>query len=239
MKILGFDSAGKTAGVAVWHDGTILYEANLRAGLTHSQTLLPLCAQALAQTGLTLSDIDFLALNLGPGSFTGLRIGLATAKGLCFARDISCIGVSTLESLAYSLPVDGNVVCALDARRREVYAAAFSRKDGVVTRLCADEAMPVERLEYVLQTMQGPIYLMGDGALLVKEAFSSNGSLQVAEAFARLGSGAGVCLCAAKHLDEAVQVQALSPDYLRLSQAQRERAERLAAEKAVSDQQQT
>lgn len=235
MKILGFDSAGKTAGVAVWHDGTILYEANLRAGLTHSQTLLPLCRQALEQTGLSLSDIDFLAFNLGPGSFTGLRIGLATAKGLCFPRNISCIGVSTLESLAYSLPVEGNVVCALDARRREVYAAAFCRKDGVVTRLCPDEAMPVERLAPVLQTMQGPIYLMGDGASLVQEAFSWNHSLQMVEPFACLGGGAGVCLCGVQHVSEAVEARVLTPDYLRLSQAQRERAERLAAEKAVSD----
>lgn len=232
MKILGFDSAGKTAGVAVWQDGTILYEANLRAGLTHSQTLLPLCRQALAQTGLSLDDVDLLAFNLGPGSFTGLRIGLAAAKGLCFSRGIPCVGVSTLESLAYSLPVEGNVVCALDARRREVYAAAFCRKDGAVMRLCADEAMPVERLEPVLQTMHGPVYLMGDGAAPVQEAFSSKFVFQPLEPFARLGGAAGICLCAAQHKDEAVQADVLTPDYLRLSQAQRERAQRLSEQQS-------
>lgn len=233
MKILGFDSAGKTAGVAIWQDGNILYEVNLRAGLTHSQTLLPLCCQALAQTGLSLADIDFLAFNLGPGSFTGLRIGLATAKGLCFSRAIPCIGVSTLESLAYSLPVNGNVLCALDARRREVYAAAFCRKEGVAARICADEAMPVERLEPVLQDMQGPIYLMGDGAALVQEAFSPKFVFQPLEPMVSLGSAAGVCLCAAQHRNEAVQADVLTPDYLRLSQAQRERAQRLSAQQSV------
>ncbi len=234
MKILGFDSAGKAAGAAVWDDGTILYEANLRAGLTHSQTLLSLCEQALSQTQLRLSDIDFMALNLGPGSFTGLRIGLASAKGLCFADDIPCIGVSTLESLAYALPVEGNVLCALDARRREVYAAGFRRTSGGVLRLSEDKAAPVEALRPVLEQMEGPIYLMGDGAHSVYEQFAKEFPVCDPHLLSGQGTAAGVCMCAASHAAQALDAEILTPDYLRLSQAQRERAERLAAQQQAN-----
>ncbi len=116
MTVLGLDCAGKTAGVALCRDGELFYESRLCAGFTHSETLLPLCEEALRACRLSLQDISLLAVTAGPGSFTGLRIGLATVKGLAFAHGTPCAGVSTLEALAFCAPPVGSCVCALDAR---------------------------------------------------------------------------------------------------------------------------
>ena len=138
MTVLGLDCAGKTAGVALCRDGELFYESRLCAGFTHSETLLPLCEEALRACRLSLQDISLLAVTAGPGSFTGLRIGLATVKGLAFAHGTPCAGVSTLEALAFCAPPVGSCVCALDARRGEVYHAGFSMgPQGPFARTCA------------------------------------------------------------------------------------------------------
>lgn len=126
MTVLGLDCAGKTAGVAVCQGGQLLYESRLCAGFTHSETLLCLCEEALRACGLCVQELSLLAVTAGPGSFTGLRIGLAVTKGLALPHDIPCAGVSTLEALAFCAPPVGSCVCALDARRGEVYHAAFA-----------------------------------------------------------------------------------------------------------------
>ena len=125
MKILAVDTAGKTAGVAVMEDDRLLYEVYLDAGLTHSETLLPMVDAALKACRLSCADIDLYGVNAGPGSFTGLRIGLAAVKGLALPRQTPCAPVSTLEALAAAHIGEGTVVCALDARRGQVYSAAF------------------------------------------------------------------------------------------------------------------
>ena len=125
MNILAVDTAGKTAGVALLQDDRLLYECYLDAGMTHSETIMPLIDNCLKFCHLTCADIDVYGVNAGPGSFTGLRIGLAAVKGLAFPRETLCAPVSTLEALAAAHTGEGTVLCALDARRAQVYSAAF------------------------------------------------------------------------------------------------------------------
>ena len=125
MNILAVDTAGKTAGVALLQDDRLLYEVYLDGGMTHSETLMPMIDTCLKLCGLTCAQIDLYAVNAGPGSFTGLRIGLAAVKGLAFPRETLCAPVSTLEALAAAHTGEGTVLCALDARRAQVYSAAF------------------------------------------------------------------------------------------------------------------
>ena len=145
MNLLAVDSAGKSAAVAVLRDDTLLYEAQCSNGLTHSETLLPMIDTALRACGLTVADLDVLGVTNGPGSFTGLRIGLSLVKGLALPRQIPCAPVSTLEALARGMAGQGTVVGALDARRGQVYWAAFDLESHA--RLTPDAAAPAESLE--------------------------------------------------------------------------------------------
>lgn len=227
MTVFGVDSAGKNAGVALLRDGALLYEATLCAGLTHSETLLALCDAAFKATGLGPQDIGLYAVNAGPGSFTGLRIGLSCVKGLAFPQDTPCKGVSTLAALAHSMPLAGTVLCALDARRGEVYHALFRVEEDRVVRLSPDESGKAAHLDRLLTGQEGPIRLLGDGAALVQEALGERFPLLLTAERFRLGRAAGVCAAALAE-GEAVPPARLVPEYHRLSQAQRERAARLA-----------
>ena len=141
MNILAVDTAGKTAGVALLQDDRLLYEVYLDAGMTHSETLMPMIDTCLKMCGMTCADIDLYGVNAGPGSFTGLRIGLAAVKGLAFPRETLCAPVSTLEALAAAHTGEGTVLCALDARRAQVYSAAFDL--ATHSRLLEDDARAV------------------------------------------------------------------------------------------------
>lgn len=222
MIVMGIDSAGKTAGVALMKDDALLYESCLATGLTHSETLLRLCDSALTATNLTLNDVDLFAVAGGPGSFTGLRIGLSLVKGFALPSAKPCISVSTLEALAYSLSADGNVLCALDARRNEVYYAAFTIKNGIVTRICNDGNAPVKDLAPLLESLPGRISLIGDGAHLISTHFCDNENLYLCPPHLRLLRAGGVCRNA---LANGIKIPAasLQPNYHRLSQAERER----------------
>ena len=143
MNILAVDTAGKTAGVALLQDDRLLYEVYLDAGMTHSETLMPMIDTCLKMCGMTCADIDLYGVNAGPGSFTGLRIGLAAVKGLAFPRETLCAPVSTLEALAAAHTGEGTVLCALDARRAQVYSAAFDL--ATHSRLLEDDARAVCR----------------------------------------------------------------------------------------------
>ena len=234
MTLLGLGSAGKIAAAAVWRDGRMLASFSLGAGLTHSQTLLPLCDGALRAAGLTMDDVTSVAVTAGPGSFTGLRIGLAMAKGLCFARGLPCAGVSTLEALAWELPVDGCVLCALDARRGEVYCAAFRVRGGEAERLLPDAAMGAEQFAQALDALGEPCVCMGDGAHLVCP--HAKACRPVFEPL-RTDCALGAALAAQREAQEnrCIPGAECAPDYQRLSQAQRERAAREAAQKRSPD----
>ena len=226
MNILAVDTAGKTAGVALTQDGRLLYEVYFDGGLTHSETLLPLIDTCLKLCRLTCADIDLFGVNAGPGSFTGLRIGLAAVKGLALPRDIPCAGVSTLEALARCCTGSGVVIPALDARRGEVYWAAFSLPG--CERLTPDAAQPVGTIEDFLKNCKNPVFFVGDGAGLCYNRYDTRVQVIPCPAPLRQSRALGVCLAAeaAAAAGEAVSAAALAPRYLRLSQAERERAAR-------------
>ena len=209
MNILAVDTAGKTAGVALLQDDRLLYEVYLDAGMTHSETLMPMIDTCLKMCGMTCADIDLYGVNAGPGSFTGLRIGLAAVKGLAFPRETLCAPVSTLEALAAAHTGEGTVLCALDARRAQVYSAAFDLETH--ERLMDDDARAVADLVEFVENCKKPLFFVGDGAAL---CYNKYGNVP---------------------RGEAVLPEALLPDYHRLSQAERERAERLAAEAARTE----
>lgn len=231
MNLLAIDTAGKTAGVAVLQDGALRYAAFCDTGLTHSETLLPMVDTALRQCHLTVREIDVFGVTAGPGSFTGLRIGLAAVKGLALPQNTPCAPVSTLEALAYGVVGTGTTIGALDARRGQVYWAAFDTLTHA--RLTPDEAAPLEALENFIKSCKKPLLFVGDGAALCYNKFDHvEGVLPCPPALRGL-RGAGVALAAQACIarGETMPPAALRPDYHRLSQAERERAEREAAAK--------
>ena len=233
MNILAIDTAGKTLGVALLQDDRLKYECYLDGGMTHSETLMPMIDSCLKMCGLTCADIDLYAVNAGPGSFTGLRIGLAAVKGLAFPRETLCAPVSTLEALAAAHTGEGTVLCALDARRAQVYSAAFDL--ATHTRLLDDDARAVADLAQFVENCKKPLFFVGDGASLCYNKYSNVPGVLTVPPELRGGRAAAVALVAKQMAQrgEAVLPEALLPDYHRLSQAERERAERLAAEAAA------
>lgn len=234
MKILALESSAKAASVCLWEDGTLLAESYQNCGLTHSRTLLPMCQTMLDNCGLSLGEVDVIAAANGPGSFTGLRIGLSTAKGLAWPGEIPCIGVSTLEAMAWNLAhLDGDICCVMDARRKQVYNARFTAKEGQLTRLTPDRAIALAELFQEIEREKRPQILVGDGAELCYNDASPLGlPLRLAPPHLQHQRASGVAQAAwaqiqrqgAECLSTAASLQA---DYLRLSQAERERQERL------------
>lgn len=226
MNILAVDTAGKTAGVALLQDDRLLYEVYLDAGMTHSETLMPMIDTCLKMCGMTCADIDLYGVNAGPGSFTGLRIGLAVVKGLALPRQIPCAGVSTMAALAYGLAGEGTVIGAQDARRGQVYWGAFDL--AAHDRLTPDTAAPVTTLENFVQTCKKPLFFVGDGATLCYNTYKNVPGVVCVPQPMQVLRGAGVALAARAMWErgECVPPAALLPDYHRLSQAERERAER-------------
>ena len=226
MNLLAIETAGKTAAVAVLRDEVLLYEAAANNGLTHSETLLPMVDTALKACGLRCADIDLYGVTAGPGSFTGLRIGLAAVKGMALPRQTPCAGVSTLEALAWGMAGQGTVVGALDARRGQVYWAGFDL--ATHDRLTPDAAAPVQALENFVAGCKKPLFFVGDGAALCYNRFSELPGVLPCPQPLRVLRGSGVALAARRMLQagRTVPPAELLPDYHRLSQAERERAER-------------
>ena len=232
MKILALESSAKAASVCLWEEGKVLAESYQNTGLTHSRTLLPMCQSMLANCGIELEEVDVIAAASGPGSFTGLRIGLATAKGLAWPGEKPCYGVSTLEAMAWNLAhMDGVICCAMDARRHQVYNALFRARGGALERLCEDRAISLEELARELEGCPDAQIVVGDGAQLCYNDAEARGHvLQMAPPHLRFQSAWGVARAALEcaRRDELVSGEALEAHYLRLSQAERER---LAKEK--------
>ena len=230
MKILAFETSAKACSVAIWQDGQLLAESYQNTGLTHSQTLMVMAEDMIKTCDLTPDHIDAVAVAAGPGSFTGVRIGVAAAKGFAWGRQIPCCGVSTLEAMAENLGVyDGYVLAAMDARRNQVYTALFKAKKGVLTPVISDCACSIEELAEKLSHKRGNIYLVGDGAQLVHRTLQETLPKLVLPAPQHLHQrAAGVAKVAEKMLQQGkpCDAAALKPNYLRLSQAERERLER-------------
>lgn len=235
MKLLAFESSAKAAGVAVLDDGRLLAEYFQNSGQTHSRTLMQMAEDLLDNCDLTPRDIDACAVADGPGSFTGVRIGVAAAKGFAWGRDIPCCGVSTLEAMAWQASeFSGIVCCAMDARRSQVYHARFLAEDGTLTRLCPDCAVSLDEVRLALENCEKPKIMVGDGAQLCYNTFGTEISgCMLAPEHRRMQRASGVALAARRLLSEGADCSgaALAPNYLRLSQAERERAERLRTSK--------
>lgn len=222
--ILGIDSSAISAGCALMdNDGRIIAEHFLNTKHTHSRTLLPMVESMLKCAGVQISDLDAAAVTVGPGSFTGLRIGVSTVKGMCYGAGKKCVGISSLEAIAYNfLGIDGTIVCCMDARCGQVYNAVFRSEHGVVARLCDDRAIRLEDLAQEISVMSGRIILAGDGAELAHK--STGEKYEIAPYTLRYQRGSGVCFAAKGR--ELIDPAALMPSYLRLPQAERERLAR-------------
>lgn len=225
MRILAIDSSAGAASVAVTEDKKILSECYINKGLTHSQTLIPMVDFALKNAGMTAGDIDVFAVTNGPGSFTGVRIGVAAIKGLAMGADKPCFGVSTLEAMANSLRLWGSftVCCVMDARCGQFYTATFYCENGNLKRLTDDRAISSQELIDDLKKAEGKIVIAGDGASLlydsvkdiIPEAVLAPENLKWQRAY-------GAAVSAAENRESFVPGKELEVKYLRLPQAERE-----------------
>lgn len=230
MKILAIESSAKAASVCLWEEEKVLAESYQNSGLTHSRTLLPMCESMLRNCGTALEEVDVIAAAAGPGSFTGLRIGLSTAKGLAWPGEKPCCGVSTLAAMARNLAhMEGLIICAMDARRNQVYNALFLAHDGVLTRQCPDRAIGLAELAEEIKNRPEPKFVVGDGAgLCYNYLLEQDVPCRMAPPQLVMQNAVGVAL-AAEEMAAAGQVTTardLVPVYLRLSQAERERLAR-------------
>ena len=228
MLILAFDSSAKPASAALVKDGQLLSQYMQCSALTHSRTLLPMAEDMLKNAELRLSDVDLIAVAHGPGSFTGIRIGVATVKGLAWAAEKPCVGVSTLEAMAWhGLAVGGYICPVMDARRSQVYNALFKIENGRPVRMTEDRPIALDELSKEVTALNAPVFLVGDGAALCFEYFTAHGvPCVMAPDNLRWQDAWGVAMAAADKTPG--NADELLPVYLRLSQAERERQERLS-----------
>lgn len=226
MKILAFDSTATSASVAVFDDENLIGEFFINTKQTHSQTLIPMAENLLKNTSIDVKDIDLFAVNTGPGSFTGVRIGVAAVKGMAMALNKPCVAVSTLDSMAYNLlDVNCTAVCVMDARCNQVYNANFKLDGGKVEKLCDDRALSIDGLIEELKSIDGDIVLVGDGAKLcfdkMKDTLPNIKIASVQNRYQKASSTALVALNLYKS-GKTLTAEELMPYYLRLPQAERE-----------------
>ena len=230
MKILALETSAKSVSAAVVENGAVLCSAYQNTGLTHSRTLMPLVDGMLRAADLTCADMGLIAVSHGPGSFTGLRIGVSAAKGLAWTLELPCCGVSTLLAMAQNLRhMDATVICAMDARRNQVYNAVFRAEKGQLRRLCEDRAIGLAQLAEELQNDSSHKIVVGDGAQLCCTYLQQQGiECRLAPAALVMQNAVGVALAAEELAAQGQTVSAheLVPVYLRLSQAERERLAR-------------
>lgn len=241
LKILAIDTSAAAASCAVCEDGVVLGESYVSRKLTHSQTILPMVEDLLKNCRLTVSEMDGFAVAAGPGSFTGLRIGISAVKALAFAEGKPAAGVSTLQALAYNLMGVSGIVCAvMDARCGQVYSGVFQGKDCGMVRLLDDDAQMVEQLFEKLESLcaekKQTVWLVGDGAALCMrryEALAPAFEARMAPPARLLAHASSVALAALENLALFAPAVELNPIYLRLPQAERELRARQEKEKAA------
>lgn len=235
MKILALDSSGIVASVAVVEDDTLIAEYTINYKKTHSQTLLPMLDEIVKMTELDLNTIDAIAVAKGPGSFTGLRIGSATAKGLGLALDKPLAAVPTVEALAYNLyDVEGLICPVMDARRKQVYTGIYRYEEHKLVTVKNQMAVGIDELLELLNEMGEKVTFLGDGVPVFKDTIGEILKVPFSFAPAHLSrqraaavGALGIIYCKEGRTETA---DAHKPDYLRVSQAERERAEKLKKE---------
>ncbi|MBQ8622007.1 MAG: tRNA (adenosine(37)-N6)-threonylcarbamoyltransferase complex dimerization subunit type 1 TsaB [Oscillospiraceae bacterium] len=230
MLLLTFETSAKAASVALFEAKKLLGEAYQNTGLTHSQTLMIMAEDLLKQCGKTAGDVEAVAVAAGPGSFTGVRIGVAAAKGFAWGKEVPCWGVSTLEAMALGLGISSGYVCpVMDARRSQVYNALFHVEGGVYTRVREDRAISLAQLGEEIKNLPESVFLVGDGSILCYNTLSEMVPGLVCPMEHKQhqrACGVGLAAYAMMARGESADANALAPNYLRLSQAERERLER-------------
>lgn len=223
LTVLGIDTSGKTASCAVLKDGVILGETTVYTKLTHSQVILSFVKRLLEDTELTVDDIDVVAVANGPGSYTGLRIGIALVKGMCFGGK-KCLGVSTLEALAQNcVGVKASIFSVMSARPGIVYFGAYQSDGEKLTRLAKDTVCEVDKILKTAESIEGDIVLVGDCAEKLKnELFSADERVRLAPCHERLQRASGICEAAACHLNEAAGAKELWAQYLQITKAEKD-----------------
>ena len=225
MLILALDSTAVVASVALCRDDTPIAAFTVKNGNTHSETLLPMVESVLKCAGYTVDDVDLFACSVGPGSFTGVRIGVSTVKGLAFGKNKPCVAVSTLEALAENLVPQGGILCpVMNARRGQVYNALFRYENGELCRLCEDRALAAVDLEAELLKLGEPVSLSGDGVGEISRLCHDLVPERVSD-YSIDQNAVSVAKCAHRtYLRGEICTDAtLFPVYLRLPQAERER----------------
>lgn len=225
MRILAVDSSAKAASVSIFEDGKNLAEFYINTKLTHSQTLMPMVEWILKSVQLTVDDIDLYTVSAGPGSFTGLRIGISCVKGLAFSNEKPCVAVSTLQALAYNVSQKTVICPVMDARCSQVYTAMFEFDGEKYTRLCEDEAILICDLKEKIKKIEKNVILVGDGAEMCYNILKEScNNVSLAAENVRFQHAFSVALVAHEEFLKGnfVKSDALNPFYLRLPQAERE-----------------
>lgn len=219
MLMLGIETSGKTASAAVVEDGVMLGQTSVLTAKTHSQVILPMVKKLIADCERDIKDVGQIAVGAGPGSYTGIRIGVAAVKAMAFSLGIQCCGISTLEGLAYNFPVDGIVCPVMKARQKLVYAAVFHFCNGVAERLAEDMIIESEKLDDILRGYNEKIILTGDSAVSFAEEFASP-LYGLSPAHLRNQNAAGICMAAENH--EIYSPEKLEASYLQLVKAEKD-----------------
>ncbi len=225
LKILSIECSASPASVAVIEDGKIIASSFVNVKLTHSQTLLPMIESTLKSSMLSINDIDGISVSVGPGSFTGIRIGISIAKGLATPRNLPCVPISTLEAMAYMFLSEDITVCAvMDARCNQLYNALFKVKDGKIVRLCQDRAILIDELKTELQSISDNIVICGDGSDVLQELIRDFRNIKMPSENLKYQSavGVGIMSCNLFSKNSVISPAELMPVYLRLPQAERE-----------------
>lgn len=224
MIIIGVECSAVSAGTAVLEDGKLLSECFVNCGLTHSETLLPMIDSALNMAGKTIDDTDLIAVSDGPGSFTGLRIGVGTVKGLAIGADKKVLGVSPLKALCYNVPnAKGKIAAIMDARRQQVYCGVYEWEGGFLKQIGETRAMPLSEL---LEELKDGATFVGDGVAVFKEKITEVlGDAAVFPTDNLIYQRASSIAMAALG-EEGINEKELQPVYLRRPQAERERLEK-------------
>ena len=224
--MLAFESSARPASVALMRDGELIAQYSQYTALTHSRTLLPMVEDMLKNCDVQISDVDIFAVAHGPGSFTGIRIGVSTVKGLAWASGKPCTGVSTLEAMAWNGISRGGYICpVMDARRSQVYNALFEIKNGKPVRLCDDRPVSLDDLANEIKALPSPVFILGDGAAVTSSYLTQAGiPFETAPDNLIWQSAWGVAMAALSKTPG--DADSLKPVYLRLSQAERERLEK-------------
>lgn len=223
MLILGIDTSGKTASVALCDEDNVIAQSTVLTKLTHSQVIMPICNRVLESAGVKISDVDVIACAKGPGSYTGLRIGIAAVKAMTFAINKKCCGISTLESLAYNFSgIDTKICAVMHARLDLVYTAVFSSDGNKITRITDDKILSVEQLDNILNNYDSKVMLVGDYAkeYYEKACEKGNTNLMLAPPHLRLQLASSLCFASlnAEHTDPEL----LNAEYMQITKAEKD-----------------